>query len=781
MTPSIVPTTENGTVTAATGGTAITNVASNDMVNGHPATLGAGGNSSVSQSGVWSIGITLNPATGAISVAAGTTPGTYSVTYQLCDKLIPQNCATIVDNINVTSSVVPTAESGTVPSVTGGTAITNVASNDLINGNPAILGAGGNATVSQSGVWPAGIVLNPATGEVTVAAGTTPGVYPVTYQLCDNSTPPNCATVEDTVFVTGSVSSGGTGGLESKSLGALIGTRNYNIIKKGANGAVTYSASELISSKKGSASTFGINSTSSLASIMPYRVDASYQQYDKTAAVIDLETFTNAIDIRAVDFTKYQVTQAVAFATKTVGGVYSHTKPICDRLKGAELLKVETVQIQSINFVRYTLKQADASIEYAISFSAGIKAGRSTYSIQSNWMTQDYIGEDTLVNYQLWAASTANVTTMVNEVLSRLKANMPVQQVANVNDLPTIYVSKGTRNGTSLIFSINNNTNYTTGYFELTSRNTENAKVGNVTVVPFTIAANNKSAVTIPVSDTYDADVKLYINNGVQDLVYMADGIWGTSFNKSTTSIAQFNVLNDNNRQYNADEYSLLRNVQVQATSPDYVSVYKFLKGGGAAQNLNGYKSIKFTTGINTGGLNLRVTITKQSIAGWNKQYSYLVSGVEDGKLYQVGLSDFKSADANAATIDASDVTSIVFSVEVPSGQATSFTASLTNVSFSKEDIIYERTLELKSVNVSPNPNTGTFKVSFESPKDVQLKLSIIDVAGKVIKTSIVNATRGKNEVSVSLNQGVKNNMFIVKLEGSDFKYSTQKVLIQNK
>jgi hypothetical protein len=263
--------------------------------------------------------------------------------------------------------------------------------------------------------------------------------------------------------------------------------------------------------------------------------------------------------------------------------------------------------------------------------------------------------------------------------------------------------------------------------------------------------------------------------------VYTADGIWGTSYNQATTNIAQFNVLNDDKRQYNADEYSLLRNVQVQATSSDYVSVYKFLKGGGAAQNLSDYKSIKFTTGINAGGLNLRVTITKQSVAGWSKQYSYLVSGVEDGKLYQVGLSDFKSADASAATIDASDITSIVFSVEVPSGQATNFTASLSSVSFSKEDILYERTLELKTVSVSPNPNNGAFKVSFSSPKDAQLKLSVIDVSGKVVKTSMINATRGKNEVPVSLNQGVKNNLFIVTLEGSDIKYSTQKVLIQNK
>ena len=59
---------------------------------------------------------------------------------------------------------------------TGGTVFANITSNDIVNGMPATLGATGNATVAVSGVvWPAGITLDPATGKVTVAAGTAPG------------------------------------------------------------------------------------------------------------------------------------------------------------------------------------------------------------------------------------------------------------------------------------------------------------------------------------------------------------------------------------------------------------------------------------------------------------------------------------------------------------------------------------------------------------------------------------------------------------------------------
>ncbi|WP_166783737.1 choice-of-anchor L domain-containing protein, partial [Flavobacterium psychrophilum] len=196
----VCPVADSGTA-PSTGGEAIPNVALNDVVNGLPATLGVSGNATIATSGVWPVGVTLNPTTGAINVAVGTIPGVYPVTYQLCDKLTPQTCATVVDTVTVTAVLNPVADSGTAPS-TGGEAIPNVALNDVVNGLPATLGVSGNATIATSGVWPVGVTLNPTTGAINVAVGTIPGVYPVTYQLCDKLTPQTCATVVNTVTVT---------------------------------------------------------------------------------------------------------------------------------------------------------------------------------------------------------------------------------------------------------------------------------------------------------------------------------------------------------------------------------------------------------------------------------------------------------------------------------------------------------------------------------------------------------------------------------------------------
>ncbi len=222
---------ENGTV-PANGGVAINNIAANDIINGTPATLGTTGNATVATSGTWPVGITLNTSTGAISVAAGTAPGIYPVTYELCDKLTPQTCATVTDTILISPIININSENGNV-SVAGGEVISNIAANDQVNGVAATLGTAGNATVAQSGTWPAGISLNDSSGAISVAAGTAPGTYPVTYQLCDKLTPITCATITDTIVVAATSSAVGENGTAPATGGVAINNIAANDIING--------------------------------------------------------------------------------------------------------------------------------------------------------------------------------------------------------------------------------------------------------------------------------------------------------------------------------------------------------------------------------------------------------------------------------------------------------------------------------------------------------------------------------------------------------------------
>ncbi|WP_374434105.1 beta strand repeat-containing protein, partial [Tabrizicola sp.] len=185
----------------AAGGTAVPNVLVNDTLNTAPATLAT---VSLAQVSTTNPNVTLDPATGAVSVAPATPAGTYTVTYRICERLNPANCDTATATVTVGAAVIDAvADTGSVASgATGGTAVPNVLANDTLGGSPATL-----ATVSltQTATTSPNVTLDPATGAVSVAPATPAGTYTVTYQICERLNPTNCDTTTVSVTVGASV------------------------------------------------------------------------------------------------------------------------------------------------------------------------------------------------------------------------------------------------------------------------------------------------------------------------------------------------------------------------------------------------------------------------------------------------------------------------------------------------------------------------------------------------------------------------------------------------
>jgi len=187
-----------GPVNGATGGTAVPNVLGNDSVNGAPATTS---NVVLSQVSSTQPGVTLDVSTGAVNVAGGTPAGTYTLTYRICEASNPANCTTA--NVTVTVAAQPIAAvndaSPQVNGATGGTAIANVLGNDTLGAGTATTS---NVTISI--LAPASnpnVTLDPSTGAVIVAAGTPAGAYTITYRICEQLNPTNCATATATANV----------------------------------------------------------------------------------------------------------------------------------------------------------------------------------------------------------------------------------------------------------------------------------------------------------------------------------------------------------------------------------------------------------------------------------------------------------------------------------------------------------------------------------------------------------------------------------------------------
>lgn len=455
--------------------------------------------------------------------------------------------------------------------------------------------------------------------------------------------------------------------------------------------------------------------------------------------------------------------------------VYDHTKPICDRLKGAELIGLQTTNVKGIDMVQYTLKNNKGETEYAMSFIIGAKSGRSNYTIQSNWLNKDYTIDESMFNIQLWAGSPALVLEMAADIVTRLQKTQPIQEIKSNAGLPQAYITAGARVEDKVELTINNGLSATNGSFEISDRANEQTTGTVKRTIPVTLTANGITKVSIPSSDLYESTINLYVNGQLTDVVFMADGAWGLDYNTNTTSIKNFTVTNTNKAPVK-DEFPVFRDASVTGTTPDYLTIYKLLRAGGVPQDLSAFKTLKFTASGNT---TLTITLVKQSITNWKDQYSLQLPVSKDPQEYMLSLSDFKSANLTTP-LNPNDINSIVVSMGPASqGRSTEVTTSLSSVSFTKDDLVYLRSLQAKDVTSYPNPSNGRFAVTFKADKDYSLNLKVTEAAsGKVVATKAVNAVKGENIVQMNVDGNGTQKLYIINLEGSNVKYKASKVVI---
>ena len=181
-------------VNGLTGAADVLDVLPGDTLNGNPATLADVVISVVTPAS--NPGVTLDPATGLVSVAAGTPAGSYPITYQICETLNPANCATAIATVDVIAApIVAVDDAGCSTPLGGVVAGLNVLTNDTLNG-VAIVPA--NVTITPVTTGP--LTVN-ADGTVTVAPGTPAGPYTVSYTVCEVLNPANCDTADVIITV----------------------------------------------------------------------------------------------------------------------------------------------------------------------------------------------------------------------------------------------------------------------------------------------------------------------------------------------------------------------------------------------------------------------------------------------------------------------------------------------------------------------------------------------------------------------------------------------------
>ncbi|KAB1153548.1 gliding motility-associated C-terminal domain-containing protein, partial [Flavobacterium luteum] len=180
-------------IVSSIGGISLSNVLVNDTLNSAPFTSTEVNLTFV---GATNPGITFVGS--SVAVAAGTPAGNYSLTYKICEAISPKNCDTANISVKVlAASIIAIGDSGaSINSLTGGTAFTNVLSNDTLNGTPVLASQVVTYFVSATS---SGISLSG--NDVIVAAGTPAGSYTLTYKICEVLNDSNCDTAVVTVTV----------------------------------------------------------------------------------------------------------------------------------------------------------------------------------------------------------------------------------------------------------------------------------------------------------------------------------------------------------------------------------------------------------------------------------------------------------------------------------------------------------------------------------------------------------------------------------------------------
>src|SRR5262249_20373457 len=130
LTGAVIANDDAGQVASPDGGTAVADVLANDWIAGihaTPATV------ILSQESSTSPGVTADPGSGAVVVAAGTAAGTYALVYRICDPGNPANCATASVRVTVPPYLIQARDDqGSISPSTGGVAVANVLANDTL-------------------------------------------------------------------------------------------------------------------------------------------------------------------------------------------------------------------------------------------------------------------------------------------------------------------------------------------------------------------------------------------------------------------------------------------------------------------------------------------------------------------------------------------------------------------------------------------------------------------------------------------------------------------------
>ena len=571
----------------------------------------------------------------------------------------------------------------------------------------------------------------------------------------------------------GGTSGGNAGGVESESLGDAI-SKIYVGRKKNSVPTEFVKSSENVYNKaklKSSQPYQGKGQT--MLDMFPTQLSAG--NIANVTSPTDILDYTVADEVLSVDFSVDGQTKGVVLGIKTSDKIYNHTKASCDRLRGAEILNIQTIEIGGYNFLMQGIKQRNGVVEYAVSFATAKNNNDAKYTIQTNWYVNAYTKFNDVYNFQVWSTRPADTQKLVADILENLNSFIPVQQ-PEIQKFPKTYASKIYREKGELVVAL---------------RSTEVGKTADISMVElYSETANNikfrdnslsteiQQSLRLDIADGYEYDALVKVNNEVEDAFYHADGNWGLDYDKRYTEVLNYFVWNNFDREYGDDEYVINRDVELKATSEyDYLTVYKSLLPGTISADYSEYKYVAFTA---KGSGLMELGLIKSSIEDWKAQYRVMVDFSEEERTYYVPFDVFTSS-ANQENMTAEDLTTLTFTFLPVEAQTKELDLNISNVRFTKTAVESQTIQKIEKFEnefmAYPNPSKGNVNLLLFSETDTEASVTLSDITGKVIYRGKAQLNAGKNELEFDFK--VKTGVMLLQVNSAAVNYGTSKIIFR--
>ena len=575
------------------------------------------------------------------------------------------------------------------------------------------------------------------------------------------------------VIPSGGTSGGNSGGVESESLGDAI-SKIY------------------VGRKKNSMPTEFVKSDANLYNKMKMKAAQPYQGKGQTmldmfptqlvagnianvTSPTDILDYTVADEVLSVDFSVNGETKGVVLGIKTSDKIYNHTKASCDRLRGAEILNIQKVNIKGYNFLMQGIKQRSGVVEYAISFATAKNNNDTNYTIQTNWYVNNYTKFNDVYNFQVWSTKPADTQKMVTDILQNLNSYIPVTQT-EIQKVPETYASKIFREKGELVVNLRSTKVGNTADVSMVELYSETAN--NIKHRYNTLDTEIQQSLRLDIADGYEYEGLIEVENEVEDAFYHADGNWGLDYDKNYTEILNYFVWNNFDREYKDNEYAINRDVEVKATSEyDYLTVYKSLLPGTISADYSEYKYVAFTA---KGSGLMELGLIKSSIENWKSQYRVMVDFSEEEQTYYVPFDVFTSS-ATQNNLTAEDLTTLTFTFLPVEANTKELDLKISDVRFTKTAVESQTVAKIEKFENNfmayPNPSKGNVNVLLYSKVDTNATVSLYDVTGKEIYNNTIQLTTGKNEID--FNVKVKPGMLFLKVNSNQVNYGTSKIIFR--